>query len=46
LKIEGNQVKVHFTPSTSNDVAHEEIQISANDGERKGLYAYLFIQSY
>ena len=29
LKIEGNQVKIHFPPSTSNDVAHEEIQISA-----------------
>ncbi len=35
LKIDGNQVKFHFPPSTSNDVAHEEIQISANDGERK-----------
>ena len=34
LKIEGNQVKIHFPPSTSNDVAHEEIQISANDEER------------
>lgn len=37
LKIDGNQVKIHFSPSTSDDVAlaHEEIQISANDGERK-----------
>ena len=37
LKIEGNQVKIHFPPSTSDDIAlaHEEIRISANDGERK-----------
>lgn len=37
LKIEGNQVKIHFAPSTPDDVAltHEEIQISANDGDRK-----------
>lgn len=35
LKVEGNQVKIHFPPSTSDEVAHEEIQISANDGERK-----------
>ena len=35
LKIDGNQVKFHFPPSTSNNVAYEEIQISANDGERK-----------
>ena len=37
LKIEGSQVKIHFAPSTPDDVAltHEEIQISANDGDRK-----------
>ena len=35
LQIEGNQVKIHFSPLTSDEVAHEEIQISANDGERK-----------
>ena len=35
LQIEGNQVKIHFSPSTSDEVAPEEIQVSANDGERK-----------
>ena len=34
LKIEGNQVKIHFAPSTPDDVAltHEEIQIQPMTG--------------
>ena len=35
LKIEGNQVKIHFPPSVSDAPdAYEEIQISAKDGKR------------
>lgn len=47
LKIDGNQVKIHFAPSTSDDVAlaHEEIQISANDGERKVYTLICFPES-
>lgn len=36
LKIEGNQVKIHFPLSVSDAPdAYEEIRISANDGKRK-----------
>ena len=35
LRIEANQVKIHFPPSVSDSPdAYEEIRISANDGER------------
>lgn len=36
LKIEGNQLKIHFPPYVSDTPdAYEEIKISANDGKRK-----------
>lgn len=43
LKIEGSQVKIHFAPSTPDDVAltHEEIQISAQIDKIKELATML-----